>query len=84
MKVPPVLQHFLNYFLALGGDGQAESVLGRISLALIRIAFAGYVVCAIWFDQIYIMNYNLFLLIGIAGIIVIGIEGTMEGLEEQD
>ena len=47
MKVPPVLQHFLNYFLALGGDGQAESVLGRISLALIRIAFAGYVVCAI-------------------------------------
>ena len=38
----------------------------------------------IWFDQIYIMNYNLFLLVGIAGIIVICIEGTIEGLEEQD
>jgi len=79
-----ILKHYLNYFLVLGDDGQAESVLGRISLALIRIAFAGYVVCAIWFDQIYIMNYNLFLLVGIAGIIVICIEGTMEGLEEQD
>ena len=39
MKVPPVLQHFLNYFLALGGDGQADVPAGLENVVALA---AGY------------------------------------------
>ena len=62
-----LLTSILNYFLPMH---DAENVYELISMALIRIAFVGYVVCA-WAlpEQIYIMNYNLFFLIGIAGLL---------------
>ena len=76
---PVILKEYLNYFFQSDTRNNYEFV----ALLLVRISFAGYVVCAFWFEQIYIMNYNIFFLTGIASILTILIEVIMT-LEEEE
>ena len=68
-----ILGEYLKYFWPTDVRNNYELA----TLFLMRISFAGYTVCYIWFEQIYIMNYNIFFLTGIASLITIVIELIM-------
>jgi uncharacterized membrane protein len=71
----------LNLVHRLTGYNINGSNIENVSNILIRWAIVGYLVFAIWFEHIYILGYNIFLFIGIAGVIVVFIEVTMEEKE---
>ena len=68
-----ILGEYLKYFWPTDVRSNYEFA----TLVLIRISFAGYIVCHVWYHQIYIMNYNIFFLTGIASLITIVIDAIM-------
>ena len=76
---PVILKEYLTYFFPSNTRNNYELA----ALFLVRISFAGYIVCAFWFEQIYIMNYNIFFLTGIASILTVLLEVIMT-LEEEE
>ena len=66
------------------GFRQGDSDMSIASQGLIRIAIFGYIVFDIWFEHIYILGYNIFLFTGIAGLIILFVEGIMMEEEPKD
>ena len=72
----------LTYFLGLDAK---EGLLASISLMLIRVSLAGYLVFDAWLGYHYVyFGYNLFLWIGLGAIGVIFIEGMLEEEPKKD
>ena len=72
----------ITYFLGLDAKG---GIHANISLMLIRVSIAGYLVFDAWLGYHYVyFGYNLFLWIGLSAIVSIILEAALEEDDEID